>query len=479
MRKKWLRLIVPAGMLLLLSGCLFRTPDDLYRLPERSAGYDQLNAAIRTVRSELESEYGTSIDNAVIVSGENTATIQLQDLDGDGERESAITFLRVPGIEKAIKIYIFKQVDGQYRVTGIVEGDGATIHSVDYVDLNGSGRKEIVVNWQISTGVYQVGAYTLDELAVPTIEQINDTTAALQAKKKPDLMATELLLTGCSGYRLMDIDQDSRTEIAVAVLDSGGVDSYVEVYSWQEADFAKTQAPLSAGVVTLSRMLPDYLAGEYYTPALYVTCALTDGSKTVDVLAMRNGQLVNLALTSGKSDDPAVSPNILHSYLGVGPADINGDMVVELPSPRPLPSYEDSSAANFWLIDWSQYDKNGNCNPVMTTYHNVSDSWYLIIPDRWKDQITISRNDSLSGQREVVFSWWPAGRQEPAPFLSIYRLTGNNRTAHANWDGRFILREERDIIYAAQFYDCGWDCGLSQTELLDSFRTIQPSWNSD
>jgi len=479
MRKKWLRLIVPAGMLLLLSGCLFRTPDDLYRLPERSAGYDQLNAVIRTVRSELESEYGTSIDNAVIVSGENTATIQLQDLDGDGERESAITFLRVPGIEKAIKIYIFNQVDGQYQVTGMVEGDGATIHSVDYVDLNGSGRKEIVVNWQISTGVYQVGAYTLDELAAPTIKQTNDTAAVPQAQKKPDLMATELLLTGCSGYRLMDIDQDSRTEIAVAVLDSGGVDSYVEIYSWQEADFTKTQAPLSAGVVTLSRMLPDYLAGEYYTPALYVTCALADGSKTVDVLAMRNDQLVNLALATGKSDDPAVSPNILQSYLGVGPTDINGDMVVELPSPSPLPSYGDSSAANFWLIDWSQYDKNGSCNPVMTTYHNVSDSWYLVIPDQWKNQITISRNDSLSGQREVVFSWWPAGGQEPVPFLSIYRLTGNNRTAHANWDGRFILREERDIIYAAQFYDCGWDCGLNQTELLDSFRTIQPSWNSD
>ena len=39
-------------------------------------------------------------EDANILAGDNTATIQLQDLDGDGRRESAVTFLRVPGIEK-------------------------------------------------------------------------------------------------------------------------------------------------------------------------------------------------------------------------------------------------------------------------------------------------------------------------------------------------------------------------------------------
>lgn len=124
---------------------------------------------------------------------------------------------------------------------------------------------------------------------------------------------------------------------------------------------------------------------------------------------------------------------------------------------------------------------DGDCRQVMTTYHNVSDAWYLIIPDEWKNKITISRNDTLSGsgQREVVFALWQGEEEAPRPFLSIYRLTGNNRTTHANREGRFVLREDRDIIYAAQFYDSGWDCGLSQTDLLNNFRTIQPNWNSD
>ena len=196
MGKKWRRLMLPAALLLLLSGCLFRPPDELYRRPEKSAGYDQLATAIRGVRSGLEAEFGVSTEDAVIVSGDNTAAIQLQDLDGDGVRESALTFIRVPGVEKSLKIYIFQQVGENYQVTGLVEGAGAAIYSIDYADLNGMGSKELVVNWQVSAGVYQLGAYTLDELELPA----SSTPAmANQFQDRSTLLATELLLTSCSG----------------------------------------------------------------------------------------------------------------------------------------------------------------------------------------------------------------------------------------------------------------------------------------
>ena len=64
-------------MALLLTGCLFRPPDELYRRPERSAGYDQLAEAIRSVKTGLEGQFGVGCEDAVIVSGDNTASIQL------------------------------------------------------------------------------------------------------------------------------------------------------------------------------------------------------------------------------------------------------------------------------------------------------------------------------------------------------------------------------------------------------------------
>lgn len=493
MGKKWVRLLLPAAMLMLLSGCLFRPPDELYRRPEKSAGYDQLVSAIREVRTGLEAKYGVSGEDAVIVSGENTATIQLQDLDGDGYRESAVAFIRVPGVEKSLKIYVFTQVDENYMVTGIVEGDGSAIYSVDYVDLNGSGYKEVVVNWQVSTGVYQLGAYTLDELAIEVAKgggEKKETASALPVKQS-DLAATELLLTGCSaavdnssyssGYRLIDIDQDTRTEIAVVRIDSAGPGSEVEVYGWRDGGFESlSSVSLSNGIVNLNRIRANYLSGAYYPPALYISCTLADGSRTVEVVAYqevegkRKKQLVNLSL-----DQDGVSENRLQGYAGMDPTDVNGDVVLELPSLKSLPSYGDSPASNFWLVDWSHYNENGQREKVMTTYHNLTDGWYLEIPEDWEGKITISRNDSLSGsgQRQVIFSLWQGEDVPPQPFLSIYKLAGSNRAARAEEEGRFILREEDDIIYAARFYDCPWDCGLEINDLLTkNFQTIQASW---
>ena len=495
MRRKWYKMLVPAALMVLLSGCLFQSPQDLYRQPEKSAGYEKLNAVIQEVRTALETEFDASAETAVILAGDNTATIQLQDLDGDGVRESAITFLRIPSIEKSIKIYIFTQVGEEYRVSAVVEGDGSAIYSVDYVDLNGSGYKELVVNWQISTGVYQLGVYTLDELMLPVsggaAAEDGPTVWGAAPTERAELLATELLLTRCSaategssfssGYRLLDIDQDGRTEIAVVRIDAGGPGSLVEIYGWQDGRFISlSSASLSTGVAVLNRVRANYLGGEYYPPALYVSCTLADGTKTVDVLACQavgsGGEqaLVNLSL-----DSTGVSENRLQSYADVSPTDVNADAVLELPSLKPLPDSDGTFASNFWLIDWSQYDQQGRLNKVMTTYHNVSDGWYLEIPDSWDGKITISRNDSLSGsgQRQVIFSLWQGEDQESVPFLSVYKLTGSNRSARAQEDGRFILREEGEVIYAAKFFDCPWDCGLDENDLImQYFQTIQTSW---
>ena len=484
-----LALLLWAAMALLLTGCLFRPPDELYRRPERSAGYDQLAAAIRSVKTGLEGQFGVSCEDAVIVAGDNTASIQLQDLDGDGQRESAVAFIRVPGVEKSLKIYIFTATDGDYQVRGLVEGDGSAIYSVDYVDLNGAGSKELVVNWQVNTGVYQLGAYTLDELE---LEPAADAAALPQNQlaDRASLRATELLLTSCStameggayssGYRLLDIDQDTRTEVAVVRLDAAALSGQVELYGWRNGRMESlSTTALSAGITGLNRVTAGYLAGTYYPPALYITCAQSDGSRTTDVVAYQPGShegemhLVNLAL-----NDHGVSRERLRGTAELGPSDVNNDVVLELPQVRMLPQDRDPGGASAWLVDWYQYDQSGQRSRVMGTYYNVTDGWFLETPDSWEDKISVSRSDVVSGQRQVVFSLWQGEDEPPVPFLSIYKLTGSNRTTRAQAEGVITLREE-DVIYAAQFYDCGWDCGLTENDLLmKNFQTIQTSWYS-
>ena len=168
MKKKGIVLAMVLVMALTLTGCLFRSPEDLYRQPEKSAGYEKLNEAIRKVRTALELNYAATVEDAGIVAGDNTASIQLQDLDGDGIRESAVTFLRVSGVTNPLKIVVFTQVGEEYEVTGMVEGEGNLVYSIEYRQINDTGRKELIVNWQISSGAYQLGGYTLDDLTLAT-----------------------------------------------------------------------------------------------------------------------------------------------------------------------------------------------------------------------------------------------------------------------------------------------------------------------
>ena len=54
--------------------------------------------------------------------------------------------------------------------------------------------------------------------------------------------------------------------------------------------------PLSAGIVSLTRVRANYLGGEFYPPALYVTSTLSDGRRVIDVLSYQEGRLINLTM---------------------------------------------------------------------------------------------------------------------------------------------------------------------------------------
>ena len=77
---------------------------------------------------------------------------------------------------------------------------------------------------------------------------------------------------------------------------------------------------------------------------------------------------------------------------------------------------------------------------------------------------------------------WSLGRLKPG---SIHLgcggriLTGINSSSQAAKEGRFILAEDGDAIYAAEFFESGWNCGLDEAGVRDSFRLILSNWAGD
>ena len=480
MKNRWISAGVLAAMLmaltLVLSGCFFRSPEELYQSPERSADYENLTQKIREVKGKLAQEYGvTEVEDTSVLSGDNTALIQLQDMDGDGQRETAVTFFRVPGAEKPQKIFFFtKGEDDIYTVSAMLEGDGSAIYRVDYADLDGSGYKEVVVSWQMSTGAYLLGVYSVEApMSRSRLQMANSSKNGAASVQNDDLRGSEWMTTAYGDYILTDIDQDSRTEVAIVRIDPSLTNSGVDVYGWKDSAFKKlSTAPLSTGVVSVGRggVEENFINGDPPVRALYVSSELSDGSHVVDVIAYQQGKLTNISL----APETGISRETLSRYVDLEPSDVNGDGVLELPQPSPLPGQEDSTASDYWLIDWYQYDSSGQRIEVCTTYHNVTDGLYLIIPDTWKDCITISRYDAISGQRAVIF-YHLEGSGDLSPFLVIYKFT--SQTNRANTSNRFILREEENAVYAASFYNSSWDCGMDETELVSAFKLIQSGWS--
>ena len=192
--------------IMLLSGCsglprFSASPQDLYSLPALPANYTELNSRINEI-------LGSGAEYAAPTAGTNIQSVQMVDLDGDGGEE-ALAFFRNSGDEKPMKIYVFSARGDTYEQTGLIEGSGTAIYSIDYKDLDGDGRKEIAVGWKAATELQVLEVYTLGKNG-----------------------AEMLLRTNYVRYVIQDMDGDGRQELVVLRSDEeGGIADY---YGWQE-----------------------------------------------------------------------------------------------------------------------------------------------------------------------------------------------------------------------------------------------------
>ena len=444
------------GLLLLLAGCLSQSEEDLYALPQLPENYLALQQTINQVMSDLGAEY------AAPLAGSNVQNIQLQDLDGDGVQESTVAYFRVPSAEKPLKIYIFRQSGetGEYETAWIIEGEGTGIYSVSFEDLGGTPEKEVVVSWQISAKVQSLTAYSLQK----------------------DDEAVELMRSGYTKHAVVDLDRDNDKEIVLVQLDAVENHSRVELYNYDSGLMVHSSAaPLSLDIMDIQAAKVGTLAD--MSPALFISSDLMEGGgRITDVVALRDGVLTNLTLdeNTGKS---SYTIRYYKDFQDVNGTDINSDGILELPIPEGLPMVADSTT-QLYLLHWLQFDLDGSVKRVCTTFHNYDDGWYLTLPEDWRGVVSISRRDSsgslAASERAISFYYWPDTETEAVEFLTIYRLSGTNRTARASVDGRFVLFESSDVIYAAKLRDtAAWDCGLNSDGLRERFNRIKVDWSTE
>lgn len=183
--------------------------------------------------------------------------------------------------------------------------------------------------------------------------------------------------------------------------------------------------------------------------------------------------MANIVLNS----DTGVSTQIFRS-LNLQPADINGDGAMEVPQPAQLLS--DNTEEPYWKIYWHSYDLDGTDQLQAITYHNLTDNWYLLIPEAWDGHFTVRQNNISTSVHATTF-YSLRMRSVGEELLTIYTLTGTDREAQASKAGRTILRRQvkPDKVYAVSYgpaYE-DWRFAVDPAILAENFKVIVNLWS--
>ena len=424
-------------MLPSVAGCFKTNADDLYSLPIASEENVKLQGLIDAVIS-AGAEYSPPS------GGSNRQAVQAVDLDGDGVNE-VLAFFSGTG-ENPQKICIFKKVDDEYETQLVIEGAGTAIESVRYIDMDRDGWRELVIGWQIETGLQHMTVYSIEQY-----DAVKLAGAEYSTITNYDISGSRSDAIIC--FRLPTPETPGEAELFILMPDG---------------EMVSRKAQLSAGIEAISRVIRGKLGNG--APAIFVESRINTSNVVSDILVYQDDQLVNVSLssTSGVSDDTVRT-------LPIYCQDINGDGNTELPIPRLLKA---QSQTNYYSYDWYVYYANGSRRLSATTYHNNSDGWFLTIPQDWREHVSIRRDDSVQGERTLIFSFIDEANDEYKDFLKIYTLSGDNREDRAGLPGRFRLRSEGEIIFAGELLPGADSHGLmvDREIVVSNFRLIVSEW---
>ena len=151
------------------------------------------------------------------------------------------------------------------------------------------------------------------------------------------------------------------------------------------------------------------------------------------------------------------------------------DGVTEIPVPVNTAKEHQSES---FRVDWHACTPDGGSVPVLSTYHDPEDGWYLELPKEWANQTVITKVKAARDTTLVSFAE-PRQSGENREFLRIYVLSGENREMLAARGDRFLLGRRAQLIYAAELLPSanGGDL-LSADALRDCFHLIAGSWTS-
>ncbi len=420
---------------MMLCGCAM-TVEEMYCLPRRPESYDNLQAAMDRVMMGL--------DHAAPATGQNQQTVQTADLDGDGVEE-VILFAKAEG-EHPLKLFVFRLENGEYELMSTIESSGTGFDQVEYAQMDGTPGLEMVVGRRVSDQV--LGNVSVYRFSGGQPEQ--------------------MMNANYRKFLICDLDEDGLGDLVVLTGGAQETDqSIAERYTLAGGSALRSgEAKLSRPVDQLKRIMVGRLSGGQN--AIFVASTVDASTIVTDVFSLVEGMMTNVSLSS----EAETSVKTLRNYY-VYADDIDKDGEMELPSLITMRSgAARSDAGGEHLIRWYAMTPEGNEVNKLFTYHNYLQGWYLELSPESAERICVTPEGSGSFR----FSLWDKAGETLTDLWCLDVLTGEDRSAVAAEDGRFVLFKTETVVYACRLEMGARELDVSQEMLTDAFHLIQSAW---
>lgn len=430
------RIAVGAALTLgitMLCGCVM-TVDEMYCLPRRSEGYTNL-------QSVMESAMGDMAFSAPI-SGENQQPVQMADLNGDGIEE-VIVFAKGTQ-EKPLHIMIFSREAENYRLYAAIDTTGTAFDRVDYVQLDDAPGMEMIVGRQVQ----------------------NQILRSLSVYGFSGSAPERLLTAGYQRYLTCEMNGgDEKKEIVTLGPGAAETDpATVQVYAMMRGQLALAgEARASIPMDQVKRVVSGKLSDG--KRAVFVSGDLADEQTQTDVFVLSRGAVDKVT----RSDGASMAVRKLDGEV-ILPEDIDHDGRMELPELVALQRADQQQQE--YAIRWYTLNAQGEDATWRYTYHNFSQGWFIELDEAAVPRMCVKQDGD--GQ----YGFYLQEGRDLQKLWTIYVLTGQDRSAQAAQDYRFVLMKTDTVVYAGELEDAARLMGVNDEQLQQAFHLIQSDWNT-
>lgn len=308
MKQKCVLLLLSFLLIFGLCSCSARITavDELMRPPRLSGENSGIQEAFeRAIQNK-------SVQIKTPTSGAYRSAYVLYDFDGDDTQE-AITFYRDTEDETTAYMHVLDFNGTRWESVADIKGKGSEVYEIDFCDMNGDGRQEIVVCWSLfeSAGGRVLTVYT---------PRVNETTVSLR----------ELAQEPFTQMLPMDVNADGRDEIFLMLITTefGANRTICRVLAMDDefGIYAMDSLELVPALSVLSLQAANMQEG---TAVVYADCVLNESIAVTEVVYWDTASHCLCAPLT--EDNRALVPQTARS-ASLSCMDVDADGVPEIPT---------------------------------------------------------------------------------------------------------------------------------------------------